>query len=316
MMPKERYIELDVTYRCNARCQHCCLACGPTKGGVMAVGDARTFIAEAKKLGLTGQQITITGGEAMLYYETVLGIVKVAAELGMTPVHAVQSNGSWCVSDELTRERLTALRDAGLGGMFFSTDTYHRRFVAVERTRRGVRIADEIFGAEHVAVSRELLALDELPTVTKDLSTLREHPPLMVGRAARELARYLDPVPLELILAQNCSGGRIDLDPRSVHQINVDPWGWVSSWICSGIVLGNALHTPLSEILTRPLAAHSPLVRSIVATGPRALLEMAALHGYQPGERYATKCHLCWDIRDAIYMHYPDLFAPAELYED
>ena len=81
MMPKERYIELDVTYHCSARCQHCCLACSPTKGGVMSVDDARTFIAEATTLGLTGQQITITGGEAMLYYETVLGIVKVAAEL-------------------------------------------------------------------------------------------------------------------------------------------------------------------------------------------------------------------------------------------
>jgi hypothetical protein len=282
----------------------------------MSVADARTFITEAKKLGLTGQQITITGGEAMLYYETVLDIVKAAAELGMAPVHAIQSNGSWCVNDELTRERLTALHDAGLGGMFFSTDAYHRRFVVVERTRRGVRIADEIFGPEHVAVSRELLALDELPKVTEDLSTFREHPPLMVGRAAREVAPYLDTVPLEHILGQNCTGGSIDLDPRSVHQINVDPWGWVSSWICSGIVLGNALRTPLSEILTRPLAAHSPLVQSIVAKGPRALLAMAAKHGYQPRERYVTKCHLCWDIREAIHMHNPDLFAPAELYED
>ena len=76
------------------------------------------------------------------------------------------------------------------------------------------------------------------------------------------------------------------------------------------------MHTPLSEILTRPLAAHSPLVQSIVAQGLRALLEMAALHGYQPGESYASKCHLCWDIRDVIHVHYPDLFAPAELYED
>ena len=44
MMPKERYIELDVTYRCSAKCQHCCLACSPTKGGVMSVDDARRFI--------------------------------------------------------------------------------------------------------------------------------------------------------------------------------------------------------------------------------------------------------------------------------
>ena len=194
MMPKERYIELDVTYRCSARCQHCCLACSPTKGGAMSVEDSRTFIAEAKKLGLTGRQITITGGEAMLYYETVLGIVRAAADLGMTPLHAIQSNGSWCVSDVLTRERLTALRDAGLSGMYFSADVYHRPFVPVENTRRGVRIADEVFGAEHVAVPREFLALDEVGAIADDLAMIREHPPLMVGRAPQELAGYMNTV--------------------------------------------------------------------------------------------------------------------------
>ena len=96
----------------------------------------------------------------------------------------------------------------------------------------------------------------------------------------------------------------------------MDPWGWVSSWICSGIVLGNALQTPLSEILTRPLEAHPPIVQAIVAGGPGAMLEMAAEHGYQPRERYVSKCHLCWDIREAIHTHYPDLFAPAELYDN
>jgi MoaA/NifB/PqqE/SkfB family radical SAM enzyme len=140
-MPAERYIELDVTYRCSAACQHCCFACSPAKGGVMSVEDARTFIAEARELGLTGRQITITGGEALLYYETVLGIVRAAHDLGMAPVHAIQSNGSWCVNDALTRERLTALRDAGLGGMFFSADVYHRPFIPVERSRRGVGLS-------------------------------------------------------------------------------------------------------------------------------------------------------------------------------
>ena len=314
MMPEERYIELDVTYRCSAKCRHCCFTCSPAKEGVMSVADARSYMAEAKKLGLTGRRITITGGEAMLYYETVLGIVRAAAELAMTPLHAIQSNASWCTSDELTRERLTALHDAGLGGMFFSADVYHRPFVPVERVRRGVRLADEIF--RHVSVSRDFLALDDVPTVDEHLPTIREHPPLMVGRAPRELAQHLDTVPLEEILAQNCTGGKMDLDPRSVHQINIDPWGWVSSWICTGIALGNALQTPLSEILTQPLTAHHPLVQDIVARGPGAMLAMAAEHGYQPRERYVSRCHLCWDIREAIHPHYPHLLAPAQLYHD
>lgn len=316
MMPKERYIELDVTYQCSAKCRHCCFACSPTKEGVMSVEDARNYIAEARKLGLTGRQITITGGEALLYYETVLGIVQAAAELGMTPLHAIQSNASWCTTDELTRERLTALRDAGLGGIFFSADVYHREFIPAERTRRGVRIADEVFGPDNVIVSREFLARDEVPTVEEHLPAIRKRPPIMVGRAPWELADHLDTVPLEEILAQNCAGGHIDLDPRSVHQINVDPWGWVSSWICTGIALGNALETPLSEILTRPLEELHPVVQEVIARGPAGMLETAAEHGLQPKERYVSKCHLCWDLRVAIHPHYPDLFVPELLYLD
>ena len=54
MMPPERYIELDVTYRCSARCRHCCFTCSPDKQGVMSVEDARGFIGEVQKLGLSG----------------------------------------------------------------------------------------------------------------------------------------------------------------------------------------------------------------------------------------------------------------------
>jgi len=315
-MPSERYIELDITYRCSAKCRHCCFACSPSKGGKMSVEDARTFIIEARKLGLTGKGITITGGEALLYYDTVLAILQVAAEEGMSPVCAVQSNASWCVNDGLTRDRMVAMKKAGLTGMHFSSDQYHRPYVPIENLRRGVGIADEVFGPENVAVSRDDMAREEELSPKEEIQILRERPPLMVGRAPGELAAELDTVPLAEILAENCAGGSWYLDPRSVHQINVDPWGWVSSWICSGIALGNALRRPLSEILTRPMGEHSPLVQAIVAHGPGAMLEMAAEHGYQVQERYVSKCHLCWDVREAIYLHYPELFAPALLYEE
>lgn len=35
MMPKERYIEFDVTYKCSAQCKHCILVSGPKKCGLV-----------------------------------------------------------------------------------------------------------------------------------------------------------------------------------------------------------------------------------------------------------------------------------------
>ena len=317
MMPKERYIEFDVTYKCSAQCQHCILVSSPSKGGLMTIEDARTYLIEMKKLGLTGLDLIITGGEALLFFERVLGIVQEAAKLGMTPVRSVQSNGSWCTSDGLTRQRLTDLRDAGLKGMYFSADPFHHEFVPTERIRRGVGIAAEIFGSDYVAVSsRTFLDAETIPSVTEYVENREKPPAFMTGRAAWTLPDYLPKIPLGQILDMNCRGGSRDIDPSSVWQINVDAYGYVSSWVCSGILLGNARETPFAEIVSRPLTEHPWIVQDLVARGPACMLDMAAKHEFQPAERYVTKCHLCWDIRTAIYMHYPELFAPAELYHE
>ncbi|MBL7134381.1 MAG: radical SAM protein [Phycisphaerae bacterium] len=318
MMPKERYIELDITYKCSAECLHCIFASSPRKGGLMPVEDARRYLAEVRKLGLGGRDVILTGGEPLLFYEHTLAIVRAAAEIGMAPLRLIQSNASWCTDDEMTRSRLTDLRDAGLGGMYFSCDPFHQQFVPVERVRRGVRIADDVFGPEHVSVSGSRARLDDEspPSIDEHIEALPASPPVMVARAAWALGGHVPTIPLEEVLHMNCRGGRQDLDPASVWQINVDAYGYVSSWVCSGIVLGNALETPLSRIVTRGLAEHPPLVQDLVAHGPGAMLPMAARHGFRPREAYAGKCHLCWHIRETIHKHYPDLFAPEELYRD
>ena len=317
-MPKERYIELDVTYKCSSQCQHCIFGSSPRKGGLMTVEDARTYLAETKALGLTGRDVIVTGGEALLFYPRILDIIRAAADLGMAPIRCVQSNGSWCTSDELTRHRLAELRDAGLGGMFFSADPFHQQFVPIERVRRGVRIAEEVFGPEqvHVSSSRSYMDAPAVVSVAEYIEKLRGSPPVMVARAAWALADHMPKIPLDEILEMKCRGGRQDIDPSSVWQINVDAYGCVSSWVCSGILLGNAHETPFAEIVSRPLNEQPALVQDLVERGPGAMLGMAEEHGFRPKDRYVSKCHLCWDIREAIHTHYPELFAPAELYHD
>ena len=317
MMPEDRYIEFDVTYKCSAQCKHCILVCSPEKGGVMTVEDARAYLMEMKKLGLTGQDLIITGGEALLFYEQVLDIIRVAEELGMTPVRSLQSNASWCTSDELGRKRLTELHEAGLKGIYYSMDPFHYEFVPIESVRRAVRISEEIFGPDNVSVgSRDYLYAEKIPSVEEFMEGRTTPPAIMTGRAAWALLGNLPRIPLDQIRKMNCRGGRNDIDPATVAQINVDAYGCVSSWICSGILLGNAHETPLSVILSRPLTEQPEIVQNLVEHGPACMLDMAKKHGFEPEYGYVTKCHLCWDIRTAIHKHYPELFAPAELYID
>jgi hypothetical protein len=313
-MPKERYFELDITYRCSAACAHCIFGSSPKKGGLMPIADARMYLEEIKRMGFTGSDVIITGGEALLFYDTVLGILRAAAELGMSPIRSLQSNAFWCKSDDLVRQRMVALHEAGLKGIFFSCDPLHQKFVPVENVRRGVRIASEVFGANNVSVSGKNFLENPSEMTVEEYMRVRGGPPVMVARAARELARFFPKIALSEICKMNCRGGNHDLDPTSVWQINIDAYGWVSSWVCSGIALGNAKETPLSEIVPRSIDQHHPMIGAIMERGPAAMLEMAAKHGFQPASEYVSKCHLCWDIRVNIHKHYPALFAPEELY--
>ena len=54
-----------------------------------------------------------------------------------------------------------------------------------------------------------------------------------------------------------------------------------------------------------------------LSAGPVGLLPLARQAGYAPADRYAGKCHLCWDIRChllAAGLHADEL-GPAELYD-
>ena len=70
------------------------------------------------------------------------------------PVALVESNGSWCVPDTLTREQLSRLQDAGVRGMYFSVDRYHQEFVPADRADRRISIAWELFGPGNLIPER------------------------------------------------------------------------------------------------------------------------------------------------------------------
>jgi len=91
-----------------------------------------------------------TGGEPFLNFELLLKAVKIADELKI-PSTFVETNCFWCVNDEMTRERISRLRDEGLKGILVSVNPFILKQVPFERTERAYRISREIFG-ENVIV--------------------------------------------------------------------------------------------------------------------------------------------------------------------
>ena len=83
------------------------------------------------------ERIVFTGGECFLLGRELDALIAHAHGRGFD-TRAI-SNGYWAVTDRAARERVTALRSAGLDEIVFSTGKFHQRFVPVDRVVRAAR---------------------------------------------------------------------------------------------------------------------------------------------------------------------------------
>lgn len=147
---------LFLTYKCNCVCQHCLYACSPRwPADWISEEDAAQVLAHLAqamrgKYPFPGQVgvndgLHLTGGEPFLNFNLLLRLTEKARRLGI-PTIFVETNGFWCRDDVTTRERLQALKDAGLHGILVSANPFILERVPFERTRRAARIGREVFG--------------------------------------------------------------------------------------------------------------------------------------------------------------------------
>ena len=306
--------QIMITYRCSAACRHCLVMAAPEQD------RTTTSLEDAVRYGLDfaelGRHVMIAGGEALLFFGHVLEICRRLKAEGV-PVAFIESNGSWCRSDEAVGRRLKRLQDAGVEGMYFSVDPYHQEFVPAERVCRGIRIARDVFGDDHVYAPRPTLEeATDMETVWDDVERLRAYARSrrvsFIGRAADELTGFVDQVPLGELAAQDC---RKDLDIDSLHEIQVDPFGFVRPDMCPGVNLGNTKQQPVTGLARTQRVGEVPLLRELAERGPIVLVDLARQAGFCPKPAYASKCHLCFETRRHLVERMPDEFGPRHVYE-
>lgn len=300
------------TYQCSAACRHCLFACGPERPPVvMAAEDCVEYL---RVWHLFPRVIHIAGGECFLFYDELLDVCRKAQAAGVPP-HFVETNGSWCTSDEVARRRFTELSGAGVRGVLFSCDAYHQEFVPAGRIARCARFAVEVFGEPNVMGNTELAArADELPDIAEDEDALRNlvrrsPPGWMAGNGAKYLAQYLDQQPLEAFADVRCPEL---FDIERTWEFHFDPYGNVQT--NCGVVLGSAKRTPPLELLTQENISGNPIVQVLCEDGPVGLLRLAADKGLTPRDGYVHKCDVCYHARTFLRPHFPDILCPDEIY--
>ncbi len=266
-------------------------------------------------------KIHITGGEAFLYWEHLLKVLQAAKSEKLGKVDLVETNGFWATDEKTVRQRLKKLDELGMRRFKVSTDPFHQEYVDAELVRRLAGIAREVLGPDRVLV-RWQKYLDN-PTDMKNLSSaerkeryisaMNDYPCRFTGRAAGKLADLVAAQPIGSIAGTSCQSGF--LGAKGVH---IDPFGNVFNGTCSGIILGNVSETPLEDIWKQFDPAQEDFINTLFNSGPLGLLDEAEGKGYERQEVYASKCHLCTDIRQFLFDNglRESIIGPAECYTD
>jgi hypothetical protein len=296
-----------LSYRCQCACKHCLYNCGPLWSDWMSREALREALL-ATRTWSHPLQVHFTGGEPFLNFPLLLDGVLMASHLGV-PCY-VETNAGWCLRGQDVAQKLTALRDAGLGAVLISCSPFHAESIPLARTLLAIEKAAEVFGHQRVMTYmshcvdqiRQFSVHETVPlgryTERLGLPAARRllwdgYSIIPAGRSGYHLGHLTAKRPASAFREQNCR-----LEILHAHHSHFDLYGNYISWFCGGLSVGPWRELP--RVLTDYEAGNfPPIIDTLIASGPYGLLQRASkLEGYQElPDGYAGKCHLCVDVR-------------------
>jgi MoaA/NifB/PqqE/SkfB family radical SAM enzyme len=327
---------LLLSYKCNSECKHCMYACSPKlKADWISLNDAEKVLiqlSEAFKKGYPAGYsrlgvnlgLHFTGGEPFLNYKLLLELVKIAQKIGFQSIF-VETNCFWSINNEVTEERLTQLKEAGLHGILISVNPFILEYVPFERTLRAIRIGEKVFSGNMIVYQeffyQQFKSLEIKGTLTFEnylekagIQSLRHVELIPMGRACYKLGHLYNKQPANTFFQESC----IEELTRPWH-IHVDNYCNYMTGYCGGISLGDARN--LNRICEGIELDEYPLIAMLVSNrGIGKLFQFSVeKFGYkQLRDGYVSKCHLCIDIRKHIVEQTDEFkeLQPKEFYSN
>ncbi len=126
------YLAIHLTYRCPARCSHCCFSSHPNRKGHLSSNDVRRIIDEAARLGSL-KFVGFTGGDPFLHTDILIDGVAHTRKNGLKS--RVVTSAYWATSPQRASRELQPLAQAGLDEMTLSYDDAHAPYVKADRIK-------------------------------------------------------------------------------------------------------------------------------------------------------------------------------------
>ena len=291
-----------VTYKCSAKCLHCCYSSSQKRSGdYMSKETADRIFALLRKNGC--YSVHIGGGEPFMNFDKLLEVCK-SAQKNHVSIDYIETNASWYTDDIAVSEKLGKLISAGVDCLLISVDPFHNEFVPYIKIKNLIKRCRKNNMETFVWQSkfeRIVQQLDENKTHTleeyenifgKDFikSIAQAYGLGYNGRALRILEKFSEHKdPCEYLLKNNQCGDRI----KSLHHFHVDLDENLIPPSCNGFranifdLCGDGLDSEKYKYFT-----------AVINGGLAALLDKAKELGFVPkNEGYISKCALCFDIK-------------------
>ncbi len=318
-----RNVGLMLTYRCPARCACCYVFSGPDAySPEMSTEMALSCWRGVRRLAGDAGQVHLTGGEPFICYSRLCEILRQAQRENLGGLQKIETNAYWCTDAGLVRERMAELKEIGLTKLQISTDVYHQQYIPIENVRMAAEIATEVLGEKRVQIRwrdffnnpHKVVDLPPNEQAQSFRDAFVQHPERMLGRAAVELVSLLPPKDYDEIADSVCSWGLL-----GAGHVHIDGSGHIFIGTCIGIIAGDIASGSIVQLdqFWRDFDIRRHPVLSILAErGPAGLVEVAREADFMPNRTYASKCHLCFEVRRFLYQkkRYNDLLGPAICY--
>lgn len=292
---------LMVNYVCSSACGHCLYNCSPKLAKeYIQPAMAEKIFHRIKACGC--HSVHIGGGEPFLDPEMLIKIVETANRCGIS-IEYIETNSSWYKDRDSACRIIYDLLEAGIDTLLVSISPFHNEFIPFRKVK-GLIAACNDTGMQVFPwiadFANDIMEFDENSTHSLNEYSERfgsnylkqliyRYSLTMRGRPLETFKKVLEHYPTGTIVNQ---AGKSCSELANVSHFHFDLYGNYIPGLCTGLAIN------VDDIGAELPEDEYHFLNLLYRKGIKSLLAYAQeKFGFQPQEKYISKCHICGDIR-------------------